>query len=187
MVYTQPNGVMKSGWVLTFHGNSIGQLICDVMTKIRMGIARAEMLRKSYVIVAGGDDVLQSFPDKFDLERYKEESKNLGIPLGEFEVKPSFDGVEFFSNELRKGPMGWEYHPTRFTKHVEKLKRTKKEHLAAALSCHMLNHVWNVDRYKFFRSLFIGMRAEAPNDFPLSYLKTRSQLIAAVKGFEDDC
>lgn len=137
--------------------------------------------------MVGGDDVIQTFPEKFDLAKYTAVAAELGLELEEFETRPTFDGVEFFSHEFKLKRGVWEYHPTRFTKHVAKLRRTKIEHLPDALVNHMRNHLWDEQKYGFLRKMYLGLRKDHPTLFPLSKLKDRFELQMAVTGREASC
>jgi len=184
---TSENGAMKSGWVLTFLANSIGQLIVDSLIKVRMGLTVEETLKKDYTIMVGGDDVLQSFPDKFDVEKYRSVGAELGLELEEFVVHKKFDCVEFFSHTFKIQNSRWTYHPTRFTKHVEKLRRCKLDNLPDALINNMRNHVWNTARFKFLQRMYTDLKEKHPKLFLLSKLRSQQQLQAAVTGCEADC
>lgn len=179
-------GIMKSGWLMTIAANSIGQLIIHVLVMIRMGYTDQQIMSDEFAIVVGGDDVIQTFPDGFDTTRYTDEMKILGFDVTEFNIHKSFNGCEFFSNQFKFDVNGgvWTFQPTRFTKHVAHLARTKVEDLANALSCHMINHVWDSQKFKFFDTMFRHFRKDHPELFPLNLLKRRQQLIYKVLGLE---
>jgi len=177
-------GAMKSGWYMTIAANSIGQLALHVLTMVRMGFTDAEIYAPEYAIVVGGDDVLQTFPQKFDVVRYRATMTELGFDVSDFKIHKQFDGCEFFSNEFKVENGAWTFHPTRFTKHVAHLRATKYEDLAAALSCHMLNHVWNNRRFNFFQKMYSAFRKEDPDNFPLIFNKSQRALQYKVLGVE---
>lgn len=184
---TTMGGAMKSGWVLTFFANSVGQLIVDALIKTRMGVKLDEITQPEHTIMVGGDDVLQTFPEGFDTKRYIAIAAELGLELEDFEVKPSFDGVEFFSHvyEIRDG--AWIYKPTRFTKHVAKLRRTKLADLPDALVNHMRNHVWVNGNFQFFYSMYMEFRKKNGDLFPKHKLRSQKMLQNAVRGLEARC
>jgi len=177
-------GCMKSGWFMTIAANSIGQLALHVLTMLRMGHSAEQILSRDYAIVVGGDDVLQTFPKTFSTEDYRQKLSELGFVVSDFKIHKQFNGCEFFSNEFKLEDGVWQYHPTRFTKHVAHLRVTKMADMGAALSCHMLNHVWNAKRFKFFEEMFQALRKKNPDLFPLTFLKSRQRLQYKVLGLE---
>jgi V8-like Glu-specific endopeptidase len=177
-------GCMKSGFLMTIAYNSMGQLALHILTMIRMGYSREVILGDDYAIIAGGDDVLQTFPSDFPVENYQNEMKILGFDVTDFVVHKQFEGCEFFSNKFMKLDGVWTYHPTRFTKHIAHLKHTKIEFVASALSCHMLNHVWDSKKFDFFDKMFRDLRKMHPEHFPLNLYKKRRALQYKVLGFE---
>jgi len=181
---SQHDGVQKSGWFMTIAANTIGQLALHVLAALRTGCTAEQLLSPDFAIIAGGDDVLQTFPKSFKTEKYREELGSLGFVVSDFKTHKQFDGCEFFSNELRKEDGAWTYHPTRFTKHVAHLRVTKREDLASALSSHMLNHVWNRKKFAFFEEMFQEFRKDDPLGFPLVFLKSRTRLQYQVLGLE---
>jgi hypothetical protein len=181
---TSSKGLMKSGWFFTIGGNSIGQLALHVLALLRMGVPASEIKSEAFDIVVGGDDILQTFPEEFDVDRYKREMSDLGFEVDDFHIHKEFAGCEFFSNRFFHKDGAWTYQPTRFTKHVAHLKRTKLDDLANALSCHMLNHVWDSSKFKFFDTMYRNLRKEHPDKFPLNLLKSQQQLKYKVLGLE---
>jgi hypothetical protein len=177
-------GIMKSGWLLTIDFNSIGQVSIDFLVKVRMGMTDDEILADD--IVAGGDDTLQSFPVDFDTEKYIQIAATLGYELS-FVKRSSFEGCEFFSNRFHKVEGVWTFQPERFTKHVAKIRMTKLENLASSLASHMMNYVWNKRRWGFFYRMFMTLRKEHPDLFPLSFIKTNQAIRYKVTGCEVDC
>lgn len=181
---TKFNGAMKSGWYLTYLVNSMAQGIVDVLIKLRMGVVPAAMLEPDHHTTFGGDDVLQTFPKGFDTKKYIETASEFGFELTEFEVCDTFDGCEFFSHTFKKAGRQWTYHPTRFAKHIESLRRVKLEDLAGALASHMRNHVWNDERFNFFRRMYGALRKEHPVLFPVDLCPKQEHLRWAVLGLE---
>lgn len=177
-------GIMKSGWFLTIIANSIGQLALHVLAMIRMDHSPEQILSEAFRIVAGGDDVLQTFPAEFDYPKYRENMTLLGFEVSDFKVHPSFEGCEFFSHVFKQRDGVWTYYPTRFTKHIVNLCHTKSRDLANALSCHMINHVWDNQKFKFFDTMYRDLRKTDPDQFPLSLLKSQKYLQYKVLGFE---
>jgi len=177
-------GGMKSGFFMTIAFNSMGQVALHILTMLRMGYSREQILSKEYAIVAGGDDVMQTFPQKFPIEKYQQEMRELGFDVTDFKTHPQFEGCEFFSNKFHKRDGAWIYTPTRFTKHVAHLKHTKLEFLASALSCHMLNHVWDERKFSFFEKMFRDFRKKYPEHFPMNLIKKRRALQWKVLGLE---
>jgi len=176
------DGIMKSGSLMTIDINSLSQLIFDVAVKIMMGLSDDEII--AMPIVVGGDDVLQSFPDGFSTETYLQKASVLGFDMPEFEVTASFENCEFFSNRFNYVDGVWTFNPERFTKHVENLKTVKLEHLASALSSHMMNHCWNKRRYNYFDKMYKTLRKDHPEDFPLNLLRSQRMLQNNVTGCE---
>ena len=72
-------GIMKSGLLTTIPWNTLSQLALDVLIKIRLGLSDDDMLDEVNAIIAGGDDVLQTFSSNVDLKRYINEAKLLGV------------------------------------------------------------------------------------------------------------
>ena len=175
-------GIVKSGWLLTFDFNSVAQLLVDVAVLVRMGICDDDIL--SYTIVVGGDDVIQSFCDGFDTDKYLSVAKEFGFPLSEFEVTDTFEGCEFFSTRFIKVHGIWAYKPERFTKHIENLRTVKIGDLAGALCSHMRNHVWDGPKFDFFHKMYLSFRKKYPNEFPLSRLEKRQAIQFQVAGYE---
>lgn len=181
------DGIMKSGWFFTIGGNSMGQILLHVLALIRCGCSDEEILSPSFAIVAGGDDVLQTFPDDFDVQSYWDNLQTLGFKVEERKVHDSFDQCEFFSNKFELVDGQWTYKPVRFTKHIAHLSVVKTADLAGALASHMLNHVWDTKKFLFFDNMFKHFRAKFPCQFPLAYYKTRNQLRYKVLGLEASC
>ncbi len=182
---SEHDGIMKSGWLLTIDVNTISQIALDVLIKVRMGLTDKEILSCGK-IVAGGDDVLQSFPDKFDTKKYLVTAEELGFKLSDFEVTKTFDGCEFFSNRFTKLDGVWTFKPERFSKHIEKLKTCKFEDLPQALASHMYNYAWDKKRFDFFVNMYKKLRKDHPNTFPVHLLKTAKQLQFKLMGCEVD-
>jgi len=177
-------GIMKSGWVLTIWVNSLAQIVVDTMIKVRMGLSVEEMCSPAYKIIAGGDDVLQTFPDNFDTEEYIRVGGTFGFVLAEFAKHESIDGAEFFSNTLLKKGGVWQYLPVRFTKHIAHMVTVKTEDLAGCLASHMANYCWDYDHFRFFEKMYVSMREIHPDLFPLKYLKSMKYLQFKSKGCE---
>jgi hypothetical protein len=177
-------GIMKSGWVLTIWVNSLAQIVVDTMIKVRMGLTKEQICSKPYTIIAGGDDVLQTFPDGFNTMEYIRVGGTFGFVLTEFEIHESLDGAEFFSNTLFKRAGIWQYVPVRFTKHIAHLATVKVEDLAGCLASHMSNYCWDHDHFRFFERMFMNMRENYPDMFPLKLLKSQRYLQFKSKGCE---
>jgi hypothetical protein len=178
---------MKSGWLLTIFVNSLSQVIVDVLIKMRMGLTDEQILASDMRLIAGGDDTLQTFPETFDVSAYYVKAKELGVVLEEFVVHKSFHGCSFFSTKFMNRGGIWEYYPLRFTKHIAKLKTTKLDDLACALSSHMINYCWDVKRFTFFEKMYMKLRKDNPLLFPLTFLKSRQYLQFKSKGAELAC
>jgi hypothetical protein len=178
-------GIMKSGWLLTIDVNSICQLLLDNLVKIRMGETDKQILADP--IVAGGDDTLQSFREDFDKTKYLAVAKSLGFEMSPFEEHKNFNGCEFFSTRFYLKDGTWTFKAQRFTKHVKALRTTKLKDLASALSSHMVNHVWDTNKYNFFKNMFMTLRKSHPDDFPLAFMIQQKQLQYRVLGCEAAC
>jgi V8-like Glu-specific endopeptidase len=181
---TSESGAMKSGWLMTIAFNSIGQLALHVLALLRLGKTADEIMSDDYKIIVGGDDVLQTFPPEFDTNGYQSTLRELGFDVTDFKIHDGFEGCEYFSNQYTKNDGAWTYKPTRFTKHVAHLTHTKQEDLANALSCHMLNHVWDNSKFRFFETMFKEFKKKDPDNFPLVLLKTQQRLKNKVQGLE---
>jgi hypothetical protein len=178
------SGIMKSGWLLTIFVNSLAQIVCDVLIKMRMGVSDEDILSKDHYMIAGGDDVLQTFPENFDTKRYISEAKKLGLVLEPFIEHESFDGCEYFGTKYRFDEGVWKFKPVRFTKHIEALRRVKIEDLPCALASHMLNYTWDKSRFSFLEKTFRNFRKTHPQIFTLNFLKSRRELEYKVLGLE---
>lgn len=175
------NGIMKSGWFMTIGGNTTAQIICDVMTLMKLGYTDDEIVNRA--IVAGGDDVLQDLAG-VDVEKYKAMSKSLGVDI-ELEEVDSLEHAEYFSQDIRRDDLGqWQFFMQRFTKHIEHLKVNKLEHVGGALVSHMGNYRHHPQRFEFFENLYHQLRKLYPEQFPLGPLKSRQTLLAIQYGHE---
>ena len=179
-------GAMKSGWLLTIFCNSMAQVAVDTLIKMRLGLSDSQITSKDNLIIAGGDDVLQTF-NGVDTEQYLLQAKLLGFELEEFIEHESFDGCEFFSHVFQYHEGIWKYKPVRFTKHIAKLATTKMDDLACALGSHMINYCWDRKRYSFFDKMFRHFRKQYPDKFPITYLKSMNYWRFKVKGYEANC
>jgi len=177
-------GIMKSGWVLTYFANSVSQLILHLLVSMRMGLTDAQILSPDYAIVCGGDDVLQSVPDGFDVERCIFEYSQLGIRITDHKLHGNMEGAEFFSTEFWSHDGLVKYKPVRFTKHIYNLRTTKPEFLCAALSSHMMNYCWDIQRYKVFEGMFDWLRKHHPELVDESLFKSNSYWRYKSKGCE---
>jgi len=182
-------GCMKSGWYMTIAVNSIAQLYVHVLAALRADCTPEQIKSEEFAFVSGGDDVLQTFPDEFKVERYQEETRSLGFNVTDFKKNDSLDGAEFYSNKLvwaddkGLGPR-WEYHPTRFTKHVQNLLRVRTGDLAQAIASAMLNHAWDDKKYEFLYQAFMEFREGREDQFPLSLCRKQKDLQHKVRGLE---
>jgi hypothetical protein len=175
-------GIMKSGWLLTIFYNSVAQLLIDTLVLMRLGYSDEIILEN--VIVAGGDDVLQTLPRGIKTEDYISEAAKMGFVVTDIKTHKSFNGCEFFSNKFTCREGIWEFQPVRFTKHVAKLYKTKLADLPGTLCSHMGNYCWNTKKYNFFKKMYLDFRKDNPQDFKMSLLKTQRQLQYMCKGFE---
>jgi len=178
-------GIMKSGWVLTYFVNSISQLILHLLVSIRMGYTDVQILSEDMGIVVGGDDVLQSIPDDFDVDRCLFEYSQLGIKITQHKVHQDMNGAEFFSTEFWKHDDGIvRYKPVRFTKHIYNLRTTKPEFLCAALGSHMMNYCWDMSKFKIFESMFLWLEKYHPELVDKSLFKSHTYWRYKCKGCE---
>jgi hypothetical protein len=176
----QQAGIMKSGWFLTITINTMAQIAIDVMTQMRLGRSDEQILASP--IVAGGDDVNQD-PSGMDKERYVAAAADLGVKM-EIHEREDLEHSEFFSSDIRRGPEGLEFHPKRWSKHIEHLKIVKVEHLADALGSHMENYRHSAAKFKLLEDMYHKMRETHPGLFPIEKLKSRQYLIAKQYGYE---
>jgi len=166
--------------------NSLAQLVVDVLIKTRLGLTDKQLSDDDFITIAGGDDMLQTFPDDLSMEKYLDEAAKLGLSLEEFKINANFNGCEYFGSHFKRRSGIWEYHPVRFSKHIENLRTTKLCDLAPALSSHMINYCWHDKRFAFLHKIYTDMRKNHPNEFPLTYLKTKKYLRYKCKGMESD-
>jgi hypothetical protein len=194
------DGIMKSGWVLTYFANSVSQLILHLLVSIRMGLSDVQILSPEMNIFCGGDDVLQSIPDGFDVERCIFEYSQLGVKITDHKIHNSMEGSEFFSNEFYhtddKNTLAFgesefwthegliRYRPVRFTKHIYNLRTTAPEFLGAALVSHMMNYCWDMSRYKIFENMFRWLMEHHPELVDVSLFKSNSYWRYKSKGCE---
>jgi len=179
-------GIMKSGTLMTIDVNSIGQVAVDNLVLMRMGYTDKQILN-DFIIVAGGDDVLQSFPEEFDTETYLKIAKQLGFELSDFEITKSFNGCEFFSNRFYITQGIWQFKPVRFTKHIYNLRKTTLDNLAMSLSSHMLNVSWDREKYAFYERMYRDFRKEYPALFPVKLVHSIKHNQYKLIGVDVDC
>jgi len=165
----------------------LGQLVVDALVQLRCGATDEQMLSPEHTIIAGGDDVLQTFPEGYDLNKYKTEAAALGFQLDDFKVHEGFEGCEFFSSVFRRRDGAWVFKPQRFTKHVAALRTTKLDDLAGAIASHQMNWAWDDKKFKFFAKMFREMRALQPESFGLQYVKSQRQLQYKMLGVDVRC
>ena len=174
------DGIMKSGWFGTIAVNSTAQLVVDTLALIRLGYADEDIIEMP--IVAGGDDVNQELKD-VDLEAYTKACKVLGVDT-DIHDRENLEASEYFSNDIRLGKDGFEFHPKRWTKHIEHIKTVKTEDLAAALCSHMENYRHNATKFRLLENMYHEMRNIHPGLFPVASLKSRDYLLAKQYGYE---
>lgn len=174
------DGIMKSGWFCTIAVNSVAQLVIHVMILTLMGFDDEEI--QSLAIVVGGDDVNQE-PGAIDREAYVAMGARLGVVM-EIHERECLEQSEFFSSDIRQGPEGLEFHPKRWTKHVEHLKTIKVEHLADALCSHMENYRHSPDKFRLLEDMYHRLRESHPGHFLIEKLKSRDFLLAKQYGYE---
>jgi len=174
-------GIMKSGWFNTISGNSLGQVICHVMSLMMMGYS-AEEIQRDFVFMAGGDDVLQRFPKNFDREKYFSMMKNLGIVVTERKTHASMEGVEFFSNKFTKKDGVVQTIPVRFSKHVLTLLYTDEKNLAQTIQSHLTNYCFSSRHFTWFAKLWNLKAKERPDLFKDWTLPTRDSIRFRVLG-----
>jgi len=180
LVKPKTPGIMKSGWYLTIVANSIAQLFVHVMVCIRLKMSDEEILAAK--IVVGGDDVNQE-PVPAGVDKYVDESKKLGVPM-EINQRESIYHAEYFSSDIRKGPEGPQFFPKRWTKHIEHLKRVRRDDLANALCSHMENYRHDAEKFDTLLSMYMSLHEKYPADFPKNRLKSRNLLVAEQYGHE---
>lgn len=176
-------GIMRSGWFMTIICNSIAQLAHHIEVCLKLGMTKQEIL--DTVIIAGGDDVIMNALKNYSTEEYISASKNLGIDL-KIESLPSFEGCEFFSHRFYSRGRSVAAVPTRFTKHIENLRRATVGDEAGALSSLMSEWVWDDDKYEFFENLYSELRKNDPDNFPLKLLPNKMIVRLKLDGGESD-
>jgi len=163
----------------------MAQIIIDTLVKMRLGFTDDEILDPKNLILAGGDDVLQTFENEIDFSKYRETAAALGIEISDFKRHDNFDGCSFFSHTFHKNrDQIWQYIPERFTKHIENLRRTTIDDLPMALASHMINYCWDREKFAFFERMFKHFRRTHPHLFTLNLLKTQAYLRYKSKGLE---
>jgi hypothetical protein len=173
-------GIMKSGWFMTIAVNSIAQLVCHVLTMMKLGYDDEAIIAKP--IFVGGDDVNQDL-EGVDLGQYVCEAAKMGIEM-EIHERVNLESSEYFSNDIRLERGKFTYYPKRFSKHIEHLKVVKKDDLSNALVSHMENYRHDYDKFALFEGIYHQLREKYPAEFPLSALKSRSYLVGKQYGYE---
>jgi len=173
-------GRMPSGWFLTIAVNSMAQLGVHVMTCMRLGMTDDEIL--STPIVCGGDDVNQA-PVPAGVAAYVAEAAKLGVEM-EIHERDDLYNSEYFSSDLRMGVEGPEFHPKRWTKHIEHLRTVKRENLADALTSHMENYRHSPRKYGLLLKMYHSLNERYPAEFPHSKIVSRHLLLARQYGYE---
>lgn len=176
-------GIQKSGWFNTITSNSISQLAVDIETQLECGISRQEIV--DHVIIVGGDDVMQE-KLKILKEEYERASQVVGVPMSITETP--FEGSEYFSHRFKTIGNSVAAIPTRFTKHIENLKRANKGEIGSSLVSLMHEWVWDDDKYKFFHDMYIYLRSTSKDSefyYPLKVLPFKDSLRRHIDGLED--
>jgi hypothetical protein len=184
--------LMRSGWLLTIFANTVGQVTHDTGVLYFMGVDKHKIVDPDEnKCDAGGDDTYNQnkiFVDRAQKELYLRTSLSLGVEIPGFETTMGLDQSEFYSHKLYREGNTWKYKPVRFTKHIEKLRRTPLKDLAGALGSHMRNYCWDNARFAFFEALYKTLQSKHGVDmFPMVHLKPQFCLQAQVKGFEVSC
>jgi len=179
----EENGIMKSGWFLTIVFNTIAQIVLNNLVLMRMGVDDDD---ETNPLIAGGDDVLQSFNDDIlsRLDEYKEIAQDLGVKLEEFVVHRSFDGCEFFSHKFKIESGIIKFKPVNFSKAIYNIRAMKLQDLPLALSSHMGNYCFDKRKYEFFREMYLSFREDHPHEFLLKHVKSMNYLRQKAKGAE---
>lgn len=60
----------------------------------------------------------------------------------------------------------------------------KVEDLAGCLASHMTNYCWEHDHYVFFERMYMSMRKDYPDLFPVTLIKSQRYLQFKSKGYE---
>jgi hypothetical protein len=177
------DGIMKSGWFMTIAANSISQLAVHIETMLELGKTENEILKT--IIIVGGDDVIQEEVDGVTVDEYMAKSKIIGVPMT---IQPTkFDGCEFFSHVLRTSGRSVTATPTRFTKHIENLKRTPKNEVGSSLISLMQEWVWNDSKFEFFHDMYLSLRSRSDNPdeyYPLKNVPNKDMLRRHIDGLE---
>lgn len=176
-------GIQKSGWFNTITSNSISQLAVDIETQLECGISRREIVE--HVIIVGGDDVMQE-KLKILKEEYEQASRLVGVPMSITETP--FEGSEYFSHRFKIIGSSVAAVPTRFTKHIENLKRANKGEIGSSLVSLMHEWVWDDDKYKFFHDMYMYLRSTSSDSefyYPLKVLPFKDSLRRHIDGLED--
>jgi hypothetical protein len=184
--------LMRSGWLLTIFANTVGQVVHDTGVLYFMGVDKSKIVDPvENKCDAGGDDTYNQnkiFADPVQKELYLRTSLSLGVKIPGFDTTIGLDKSEFYSHRLYRDGSVWKYQPVRFTKHIEKLRRTPLKDLAGALGSHMRNYCWDNERFAFFEELYKALQSKHGIEaFPMVHLKPQFCLQAQVKGFELSC
>lgn len=176
-------GIQKSGWFNTITSNSISQLAVDIETQLECKVPRHEIVL--HVIIVGGDDVMQE-KLRISKEEYERASKVIGVHM---QIKETtFEGSEYFSHRFKTVGSSVAAVPTRFTKHIENLKRANKGEIGSSLVSLMYEWVWDDDKYQFFHNMYMTLRAQSTDSdlyYPLKVLPFKDDLRRHIDGLED--
>jgi len=175
--------LMTSGSVITIAANSVGILVVDVVAKITMGLSNEYITQRCRTRV-GGDDKTQSVPLDFDEKVYVAEMQKMGFEVHEAEVHPTMVGASFFSWKFGGDNIMPTWVPSRFTKHVISLQKTKLEDLPQALCAHMRNWCHDRKRFEWFWQAYFRGKEEYPELFDIVKLTDRKDLIQYLRGNE---
>jgi hypothetical protein len=182
--HTKFDGVMKSGWFLTILFNTFGVYAVHIMTCVRMRLSREQIASDDMQVVAGGDDLLQNFPDGFDVREYFASMNLLGVAVKDYRVLNGMENAEFYSSTFHLVDGVVHTKPVRFTKHIYNLTLVKDVNLAQALLSHMTNYCFDSKKFYFFKKLFDRLRETRPDLIGDAKFVTRAAICNRVLGVE---
>jgi hypothetical protein len=161
------------------------QIMLHVLALVRLGVT-PDIIIAVYVLMAGGDDILQKWPTSLSPVAYFDEFRKFGVNVKEYEMHPSVDHATFFSNEMYydKEDGLIKFRPLRLTKHIYKLRNMEAKFLGQALCAHMTNYCFVPKHFQIFKAMYNWLQENAPESVEGTVLLSRFALCYRVKGYE---
>jgi len=175
---------MKSGWFLTIVFNTFSQLALHVLACFRMGLTYDQMTSSEFNFAAGGDDVLNNFPNDFNLEEYFSILRNMGIDVKDFRQLNGMENAEFFSSTFHLVDGVVQTKPVRFTKHIYMLAMVAEKDIAQSLLSQMTNYCFSPAHFFLFKKMWDKLVQERPDLVGEFKFLTRLHICNRVLGLE---